>query len=135
MQELEIARALEADILTNIGMRSWCGCTKFVLCPFPNSSLYYATICSHDEAAIMFHDDQYFFERTHWWYDASLKWMVSRRRFEEMHFDALWEEPTEDWDEYNKYVRTHVGTKFFFIRDDGRVRNMLERAWVEPVWK
>lgn len=108
---LHLAQALETDILLERGIHATCGCTKFVMCPFPGTSWYYATTCRHDEGASWPPDWDF------WWYDLSDGTWVSSRAFEDAHHDAL-------WFELNEYVRTQAGRSLFYIRADGRVWNV-----------
>ena len=70
------------------GIDAPCGCRKFVLCPFPTTTWYYATLCRHDNDSAP-RALTPTMERVYWWYDLNRQRMISAVAFEHLYKCAL----------------------------------------------
>lgn len=138
MDDLAIARLLEQEIILSNGIEGKCGCTKFAMCPFPNTSWYYVTICKHDNDSAP-RSLTPMMERKYWWFDPNNLRMVSAIAFECAFREAeLGPLPPEY--ELAKWGREHgavgnpellshivvvrVGPRLLYIGSGGQVRQL-----------
>lgn len=138
MTDLELARALETEILVENGIKGACDCVKYVMCPFPDSSWYYATLCRHDNVPGLWEiTPSGVVERHFWWYDFTTRSMVGPIEFGAKYVDEFWVMEHE-------FLRTRTGTALYDIRPDGRVRRLAvsnvqiggnRRMGMEAEWK
>ena len=94
------------------GIDAPCGCCKFVLCPFPTTTWYYATLCRHDNDSAP---------------RSLTPTMISRLEFEAVFEDRLkWQDEVGQsvfsLDPLNHFIYARVGAKLFHIGRGGQVK-------------
>lgn len=118
VEDLAVAQLMEQEILLGVGLTAPCGCSKLLLCPFPTTTWYYATICLHDNDAsprALTPD----IIRMHWWYDLSKQRMISAVDFENKYLERL---------QHNAVVVARVGKNLFHIGSGGQVRRVYPKS-------
>lgn len=125
--DLAIARILERDIILANGIEGACGCMKFALCPFPNTSWYYVAACMHDDSSMPPPH-----ERSHWWFDLTERCMVSLTDFQvafrvaievELNPTRLRRLVSEDPGP-GPFVSVIMGPRLLYIASGGQVRQV-----------
>lgn len=130
--DLRIALLMEHEILSNQGIQAPCGCTKFVMCSFPTTCWYYATLCRHDDTR-GFRAITELTERAYWWYDLARRCMVSAALFGQQYGAALIQQkqldpsllfagPSEH--PFQRYLDVRMGEKCFLISRAGLVKRL-----------
>lgn len=123
MDDLAIALTLEQEIVLANGIESKCGCTKFAMCPFPNTSWYYATICVHD-------NDSAPIEGSYWWFDTNNLRMVSTSDFMRAFRDAQLEPALQDEAPKNlvsRVIAVRIGPRLLYVAGGGQVRQLYPK--------
>lgn len=134
MDDLAIARLLEQEIILSNGIEGKCGCTKFAMCPFPDKSWYYVTICKHDNDSAP-RSLTPMADRKYWWFDPDNLRMISAIAFECAFRDAQLEPLPSDYElakcgrDYapeliSRVVVVRIGPRLLYIGSGGQVRQL-----------
>lgn len=90
MSELEAALEFETKILIARGFRASCGCTRKVLCRFPETSWYCMVLCSHCGRQK---------NKLYWWYDTSDNRRIKLAEFQKRHLRQAKVQAWASWGE------------------------------------
>lgn len=129
MNDLAIAQLLEQEILVGNGLTASCGCPKFVLCPFPTTPWYYATLCKHDNDSAP-RALTPLIERAYWWYDLNRRRMISAIDFEKKYKEMMvGHAPPSAFSarDLDQFFQVRMGKNLFAIGRGGQVRRMYPK--------